>query len=77
MDMRKQHSNYQYLQDIQLIMPTVIILLFTIIIMITVIPYAFSSVLRQMEAVRSLEAAGKIISALVMSVCLSVFQFVI
>ena len=40
-------------------MPTVIILLFTIVIMITVIPYAFSSVLKQMEAVRALEAAGR------------------
>ena len=40
-------------------MPTVIILMFTIVIMITVIPYAFSSVLKQMEAVRALEAAGK------------------
>ena len=39
-------------------MPTVIILLFTIFIMVTVIPYAFSSVLKQMEAVRALEAAG-------------------
>ena len=38
-------------------MPTVIILVFTIVIMITVIPYAFSSVLKQMEAVRALEAA--------------------
>ena len=47
-------------QDIQLIMPTVIILVFTIVIMITVIPYAFSSVLRQMEAVRALEAASEL-----------------
>jgi len=46
------------LRDVQLIMPTVIILLFTIVIMITVIPYAFSSVLKQMEAVRALEAAA-------------------
>ena len=45
------------MQDVQLIMPTVIILVFTIVIMITVIPYAFSSVLKQMEAVRALEAA--------------------
>jgi hypothetical protein len=30
-------------QDIKLIMPTVLILLFTIFIMVTVIPYAFSS----------------------------------
>ena len=46
-----------FAQDVQLIMPTVIILVFTIVIMITVIPYAFSSVLKQMEAVRALEAA--------------------
>ncbi len=31
------------MQDIKLIMPTVLILLFTIFIMVTVIPYAFSS----------------------------------
>merc|ERR1711874_522896 len=47
------------LRDIQLIMPTVLILLFTVLIMVTVIPYAFSSVLKQLEAVRSLEAAGE------------------
>ena len=39
-------------------MPTAIILVLTIVIIITVIPYAFSSVLKQMEAVRALEAAG-------------------
>ena len=33
-------------------------LLLTVVIILTVIPYAFSSVLRQMEAVRALEAAG-------------------
>merc|ERR1712051_8764 len=47
-------------RDVQLIMPTVIILVFTIVIMITVIPYAFSSVLKQMEAVRALEAASEL-----------------
>ena len=46
------------MQDIKLIMPTALILIFTIIIMVTVIPYAFSSVLKQMEAVRAMEAAG-------------------
>ena len=39
-------------------MPTALILVFTIFIMVTVIPYAFSSVLKQMEAVRAMEAAG-------------------
>ena len=36
-------------------MPTVIILVFTIVIMITVIPYAFSSVIKQLQAVWALE----------------------
>ena len=44
--------------DIKLIMPTVLILLFTLFIMVTVIPYAFSSVIKQLKAVRALEAAG-------------------
>merc|ERR1712130_229760 len=48
------------MRDVQLIMPTLIIHVFTIIIMITVIPYAFSSVLKQMEAVRALEAAEEL-----------------
>merc|ERR1712198_147960 len=48
------------MRDVQLIMSTLIILVFTIIIMITVIPYAFSSVLKQMEAVRALEAAEEL-----------------
>ena len=43
--------------DVQLILPTVLILLFTILVMVTVIPYA-SSVFSQMEAVRAMEAAG-------------------
>ena len=46
-------------KDVQLILPTLIILLFTVLVMVTVIPYAFSTVFRQMEAVRALEAAGK------------------
>ena len=45
-------------KDVRLILPTVMILLFTILVMLTVIPYAFSSVFRQMEAVRAMEAAG-------------------
>merc|ERR1719410_3346792 len=45
------------LQDVKLIMPTLLILLFTIFIMVTVIPYAFSSVIKQLKAVRALEAA--------------------
>ena len=36
-------------------MPTVLILLFTLLIMVTVIPYAFSSVIKQLQAVRRLE----------------------
>ena len=44
--------------DVKLIMPTILILLFTIFIMVTVIPYAFSSVIKQLKAVRALEAAG-------------------
>ena len=39
-------------------MPTILILLFTIFIMVTVIPYAFSSVIKQLKAVRALESAG-------------------
>ena len=46
--------------DIKLIMPTLLILLFTIFVMVTVIPYAFSSVIKQLKAVRALEAAGKL-----------------
>merc|ERR1712226_266002 len=41
--------------DIKLIMPTVLILLFTLFIMVTVIPYAFSSVIQQLQAVWALE----------------------
>ena len=47
-------------KDVQLILPTVLILLFTVLVMVTVIPYAFSSVFRQMEAVKAMEAAGLI-----------------
>ena len=37
-------------------MPTVLILIFTLFIMVTVIPYAFSSVIKQLRAVQALEA---------------------
>ena len=37
-------------------MPTLLILLFTLLIMVTVIPYAFASVFRQLEAVKAMEA---------------------
>ena len=47
------------IKDIKLIMPTLLILLFTIFVMVTVIPYAFSSVIKQLKAVHALEAAGK------------------
>merc|ERR1711953_1270301 len=43
------------LTDVKLIMPTVLILLFTLFIMVTVIPYAFSSVIKQLQAVWALE----------------------
>ena len=39
-----------------MILPTAIILLITLIIMLTVIPYAFSTVFKQMEAIRVLES---------------------
>ena len=42
-------------QDIKSIMPTVLILIFTLFIMVTVIPYAFSNVIKQLQAVRLLE----------------------
>merc|ERR1712045_473982 len=44
-------------RDIQSILPTALILLLTLVVILTVIPYAFSNVLRQMEAVRVLEEA--------------------
>merc|ERR1719419_1991002 len=47
------------LQDVKLILPTLLILLFTVFIMVTVIPYAFSSVIKQLRAVQALEAAGR------------------
>eukprot|EP00090_Calanus_glacialis_P020603 TRINITY_DN31786_c0_g1_i1.p1 TRINITY_DN31786_c0_g1~~TRINITY_DN31786_c0_g1_i1.p1 ORF type:complete len:113 (+),score=36.14 TRINITY_DN31786_c0_g1_i1:162-500(+) len=41
--------------DIKLIMPTVLILIFTLFVMVTVIPYAFSSVIKQLQGVWALE----------------------
>merc|ERR1719219_1906903 len=43
-------------KDVQMILPTALILLITLIIMLTVIPYAFSTVFKQMEAIRALES---------------------
>ena len=44
---------------VQLILPTVCILLLTLAIMVTVIPYAFSSVIKQLQAVSALEDHSK------------------
>ena len=43
-------------RDIKLIMPTVLILLSTLVVIMTVIPYAFSSVIKQLHAVQAMEA---------------------
>ena len=48
-------------QDIKAIMPTVIILLFTLFIMVTVIPYAFSAVIKQLQGVWALEEQSKFV----------------
>ena len=53
-----EKSQNQWFKDIKLIMPTLLILLFTIFIMVTVIPYAFSSVIKQLNAVQAQEALG-------------------
>ena len=45
--------------DIKLIMPTVCILLFTLFVMVTVIPYAFSSVIKQLQAVWAQEESKR------------------
>ena len=50
-----KQSNIFVFQDIKLIMPTVLILVFTIFIMATVIPYAFSSVIKQLKGLWALE----------------------
>ena len=44
-------------RDVRLILPTALILLFTLVVLLTVIPHAFSTVLRQLEAVKALEAS--------------------
>ena len=41
-------------------LPTVLILLFTLVIIVTVIPYAFISVVKQMEAAQALEIAKSV-----------------
>jgi hypothetical protein len=46
-------------RDIKLIMPTVIILIFTLFVMVTVIPYAFSSVIKQLQGVWAMEEQSK------------------
>ena len=45
-------------RDVKLIMPTLLILLFTVLVILTVIPYAFSSVIKQLNMVQSMEEAG-------------------
>ena len=47
-------------QEVRSMLPTVIILLFTVIIMFTVIPYAFISVMKQMEAAQVIEAGSRV-----------------
>jgi hypothetical protein len=46
-------------RDIKLIMPTVIILIFTLFVMVTVIPYAFSAVIKQLQGVWAMEEQSK------------------
>ena len=40
-------------------MPTLLILLFTLLVILTVIPYAFSSVIKQLRMVQAMEEAGQ------------------
>ena len=47
--------------DIKLIMPTVCILLVTVFVMVTVIPYAFSAVIKQLQGVWAMEDQSKLI----------------
>ena len=44
-----------FVQDIKLIMPTVLILLFKLFVILTFIPYAFQSVIKQLQAVWAVE----------------------
>ena len=47
-------------QEFRSMLPTVLILLFTLVIIVTVIPYAFISVVKQMEAAQALEIAKSV-----------------
>ena len=40
-------------------MPTVIVLIITLFVMVTVIPYAFSSVIKQIQGVWAMEEQSK------------------
>ena len=44
-------------QDVRLIMPTLLILVFTLLVISTVIPYAFSIAINQLRALQAREAA--------------------
>ena len=46
----KAKSTIAFLQEIRSCLPTLLILLFTLAVALTVIPYAFATVFRQMEA---------------------------
>ena len=46
----KATSTIAFLQEIRSCLPTLLILLFTLAVALTVIPYAFATVFRQMEA---------------------------
>ena len=46
-------------RDVKLIMPTVIILIFALIVMVTVIPYAFSAVIKELQGVWAMEEQSK------------------
>jgi len=50
-----QESEGIGLKDVKQILPTCIILLITLLITVTVIPYAFSSVIKQMQAADRME----------------------
>ena len=52
-------------------MPTVLILIFTLFVMVTVIPYAFSSVIKQLQGVWAMEEQSKTINSfLLTNLCL-------
>ena len=52
---RKEEDRPTTCLDIKLILPTVIILVFTLLVMGTVIPYAFHTVIKQLQDVWELE----------------------